>query len=51
MIGDIPNPNQYDLFTIQVVETEKGLRKIMVDKKTGIPTVFAIVDGKEILIK
>jgi hypothetical protein len=51
MIGETPNPNQYDLFTIQMVETDKGLRKIMVDKKTGKPTVFAIVDGKEILIK
>jgi hypothetical protein len=51
MIGETPNTNQYDLFTIQMVQTDKGLRKVMINQKTGIPTVFAIVDGREVLIK
>jgi hypothetical protein len=51
MIGETPNPNQLDLFTIQMVETSNGLRKIMIDERTGNLSVFAIQDGKEILIK
>lgn len=51
MIGDLPNENQYDLFTIQMVQTDNGLRKIVVNKTTGNLSVFAVQDGKEILIK
>jgi hypothetical protein len=38
-------------FTTQMVQTEKGLRKIIFNKETNEVTVFAIKDGKEILIK
>jgi hypothetical protein len=38
-------------FTTQMVQTEKGLRKILFNKATNEVTVFAIKDGKEILIK
>lgn len=51
MIGDLPNSNQYELFTTHMIQTDRGLRKVVINKKTGEPTVFAIQDGQEILIK
>jgi hypothetical protein len=48
MIGDSHTP---DLFRIEMIETEKGLRKVLINRKTGDLTVFAIQDGKEVLIR
>ena len=44
-------PQHFSDFTTQMVQTEKGLRKILFNKATNEVTVFAIKDGKEILIK
>lgn len=44
-------PQHFSDFTTQMVQTEKGLRKILFNKVTNEVTVFAIKDGKEILIK
>ena len=51
MIGETPNQNQYDLFTFQIVETERGLRKVVTERATGKLQVFEIKDGKDYLIK
>jgi len=38
-------------FDCQFVQTEKGVRKVCVNQKTGEILVFKIEDGKEIMIK
>jgi len=48
MGGPAMSAYEYDF---QVVPTDKGLRKVVFNKKTGEITVFKIEDGKEILIK
>jgi hypothetical protein len=44
-------PQHFSDYTTQMVQTEKGLRKILFNKVTNEVTVFSIKDGKEILIK
>lgn len=39
---------QYDC---QILDTDKGIRKVYVNKESGEVIVFAVQDGREILIK
>ncbi len=46
-----PKEIQGDLFTMQMVSTDKGLRKIIVNKTTGDLLVFSVENGQDRLIK